>query len=44
MIRRITLVNFMSHSHTVIEPADGLTILTGQNNCGKSAVVWACRF
>ncbi len=41
MIRRITLTNFMSHKDTVIEPADGLTILAGPNNCGKSAVVSA---
>ena len=31
----------MSHTNTVIEPAEGLTILTGQNNCGKSAIVAA---
>ncbi len=41
MIRRIELVNFMSHAHTVIEPAEGLTVLVGPNNCGKSAVVAA---
>ena len=41
MIRRIILENFMAHRHTVIEPADGLTLLTGPNNCGKSAVVVA---
>jgi exonuclease SbcC len=41
MIRRIELVNFMSHEHTVIEPAEGLTVLVGPNNCGKSAVVTA---
>lgn len=41
MIRKIELINFMSHSHTVIEPADGLTVLIGENNCGKSAVVCA---
>jgi len=41
MIRRIELTNFMSHCHTVIEPADGLTVLVGPNNCGKSAVVTA---
>lgn len=31
----------MSHVHTVIEPADGLTVIAGENNCGKSAVVAA---
>jgi exonuclease SbcC len=41
MIRRITLENYMSHVLTVIEPADGLTVLCGPNNCGKSAVVSA---
>ena len=41
MITRIELTNFMSHEHTVIEPAPGLTVLVGPNNCGKSAVVTA---
>ncbi len=41
MITRIELVNFMSHEHTIIEPSDGLTVLVGPNNCGKSAVVAA---
>ncbi len=41
MIKRIELINFMSHSHTVIEPAAGLTVLIGPNNCGKSAIVAA---
>jgi exonuclease SbcC len=41
MIQRITLQNFMAHKATVIEPAHGLTVLVGPNNCGKSAVVEA---
>ena len=41
MITQIELVNFMSHKHTVIRPAAGLTVLVGRNNCGKSAVVAA---
>ncbi len=31
----------MSHSHTVIDLSPGLTVLTGPNNCGKSAFVSA---
>ena len=41
MIRKIILDNYMSHAQTVIEPATGLTVLVGPNNCGKSAVVSA---
>jgi hypothetical protein len=43
MLRRLRLQNFMSHQDTVIELAEGLTVLTGPNNCGKSAVVEALR-
>src|SRR5437868_12245115 len=41
MIKRILLENYMSHPRTEIEPAAGLTVLVGPNNCGKSAVVSA---
>ena len=41
MITRIELTNFMSHKHTVIEPARGLTVLVGPNTVGKSAIVAA---
>jgi exonuclease SbcC len=41
MITRITLDNYMSHARTVIEPAPGLTVIVGPNNCGKSAIVSA---
>jgi exonuclease SbcC len=43
MITRIEITNFMSHAHTVLEPARGLTALIGPNNCGKSAVVAALK-
>ena len=41
MIKRIELVNFMSHEHSVFELTEGLNVLVGPNNCGKSAVVTA---
>jgi exonuclease SbcC len=41
MIRRIILDNYMAHVHTVIDPVQGLTVLTGPNNCGKSAIIHA---
>jgi exonuclease SbcC len=41
MLKRIELINFMAHAHTVIEPAAGLTVLVGPNNCGKSSIVAA---
>ena len=41
LIRRITVENYMSHALSVLEPAAGLTVLTGPNNCGKSALVHA---
>ncbi len=41
MLKRISLHNFMSHSDTVIDLSAGLTVLTGPNNCGKSAFVTA---
>ena len=43
MIQRIELHNFMSHADSVLELADGLTVLVGPNNSGKSAVVEALR-
>lgn len=43
MITRIILEQFMAHEHSVLELGPGLTVLTGPNNTGKSAVVEALR-
>ncbi|GAB7079056.1 ATP-binding protein [Megalodesulfovibrio paquesii] len=43
MIKKIILHNFMAHSHSEITLAAGVTVLTGPNNTGKSAVVEALR-
>jgi exonuclease SbcC len=43
MIKKITIDNFMAHVHTELELGPGVTILTGPNNTGKSAVVEALR-
>jgi exonuclease SbcC len=41
VIKRIELKNFMSHEHSVFELTEGLNVLVGPNNCGKTAVVTA---
>lgn len=43
MIRSITIENFMSHQATRIELSPGVTVITGPNNVGKSAVVEGVR-
>lgn len=43
MIKKVTIDNFMAHEHTELELGPGVTILTGSNNTGKSAVVEALR-
>ncbi len=43
MIKSISLENFMSHRATRIDLAPGVTVITGPNNVGKSAVVEAVR-
>lgn len=43
MIHRLIVGNFMTHKHTVLELHPGVTVLTGPNNTGKSAVVEALR-
>jgi len=43
MLKRLVLENFMAHARTELEFGPGLTVLTGPNNIGKSAVVEALR-
>lgn len=43
MMTRLTLTNFMAHAATTFEFPPGLSVLTGPNNTGKSAVVEALR-
>lgn len=43
MIQRIILDDFLAHKHTELALGSGLTVLTGPNNSGKSAMVEALR-
>ncbi len=43
MIKRLRIQDFMAHKDTEIELGPGVTVLTGPNNTGKSAVVEAIR-
>jgi exonuclease SbcC len=43
MIKSITIENFMSHLATQIDLAPGVTVITGPNNVGKSALVEGVR-
>ncbi len=44
MIKKIHLENFMAHKATSIELSPGVTVITGPNNIGKSAIVEAIRY
>lgn len=41
MLKKITLKNFMSHRLTELDLVEGVNVLIGPNNCGKSAIVSA---
>jgi DNA repair exonuclease SbcCD ATPase subunit len=43
MIKRLKISNYMAHKETELELGPGVTVLTGPNNSGKSAVVEALR-
>jgi DNA repair exonuclease SbcCD ATPase subunit len=42
-LRSIELINFQSHAHTIIPLSPGLTLINGDNDIGKSAIVSALR-
>ena len=42
-MRSIELINFQSHTHTIIPLSPGLTLINGDNDIGKSAIVSALR-
>ena len=44
MIKNIRLENFMAHQATSIDLSPGVTVITGPNNIGKSAIVEAIRY
>ncbi len=43
MITRIEIDNFMAHERLVLDLGAGMTVITGPNNTGKSAIVEALR-
>jgi exonuclease SbcC len=43
MICKIVLSNFMAHAHTELHLAEGLTVLVGPNNIGKSTIAVALK-
>ncbi len=43
MIRKIVLTNFMAHARTELQLAEGLTVLVGPNNIGKSTIALALK-
>ena len=44
MIQRIEIENFQSHAHTVVEFSDGLNVIAGRSDSGKSAIIRALRW
>ena len=44
MIKSLELFNFQSHAHTLIEFSDGVNIISGTSDSGKSAILRALRW
>lgn len=43
MIERLELVNFESHTHTIVDFSQGVNIITGNSDAGKSSLLRALR-
>ena len=44
MITKIEIKNFQSHKHTVIDFSNGVNVIIGSSDCGKSAIIKAMRW
>lgn len=44
MIKKIELRNFQSHKHTVIDFSEGINVLCGESDNGKTAIIRAIRW
>lgn len=40
-VKRIEIINFMNHVHTVLDLADGMNVITGGSDNGKTAILRA---
>ena len=43
-ITKIEIENFQSHKHTVVEPGQGVTVIVGHSDSGKSAFIRAVKW
>ena len=44
MLKQLILKNVQKHSHLIINFVDGINIIHGSSDCGKSCVIRAIRF
>lgn len=43
-IKAMEIINFQSHKHTVLNFENGLNVIVGQSDCGKSAIIRALKW
>jgi len=44
MIKSLTIKNFQSHKNSQLDFSDGINVITGSSNCGKTAIIRALNF